>query len=196
MQSDYTPSTCLCGCGEIPKSGNLYINGHNSRIDLQTRFWAKVQKTDTCWLWTGATNDAGYGVLYVGPKGQRRGLRAHRLSYIMHHGPIPDDALVCHSCDVYYPVGDVTYRKCVRPDHLFSGTVLDNNLDMFAKGRNRTVAPCGERQGSAKLTAEQVVSIRARAKVGERESALACEFGVTQACISAVVLRKNWRHLP
>ena len=93
---------------------------------VEERFWEKVQKTDGCWLWTGATIAAGYGELAVGQP--RKPLRAHRLSWEMHHGPIPEGLLVLHHCDV---------RNCVRPEHLFLGTHQDNMADAYAKGRMR-----------------------------------------------------------
>lgn len=88
------------------------------------RFWALVEKTDSCWLWTGSTWDHGYGEFKV--LGER--VLAHRYSYELANGPIPDARLVCHKCDV---------PLCVRPDHLFLGTAGDNNRDAAAKGRAR-----------------------------------------------------------
>ena len=69
------------------------------------RFWAKVDRTDECWLWTGAINDSGYGVIWDG----RRLVYAHRLSYLLHGYTLPDGLDLDHTCFV---------RSCVRPDHL------------------------------------------------------------------------------
>jgi hypothetical protein len=96
----------------------------SNRAPLSVRFWAKVEKTDGCWLWRGARHHTGYGVIGV----DRRQRRAHRVAYEMAHGPIPAGAVVCHSCDT---------PPCVNPSHLFVGTVADNNRDMMAKGRAR-----------------------------------------------------------
>lgn len=77
-----------------------------------------------CWLFAGATDDKGYGLV-----SSRRGsapLKAHRVSYEYHHGPIPRGLLVCHKCDT---------PACVNPEHLFLGTQLDNMRDCSAKGR-------------------------------------------------------------
>jgi hypothetical protein len=103
----------------------------------EERFWSKVVKTDRCWLIGGAGYRNGYGRLLVGSRadGSRREILAHRFSWEMLNGPIPDGLHVCHRCDADYPSGDTTYRRCVRPDHLFLGTHADNMRDMTVKKR-------------------------------------------------------------
>jgi hypothetical protein len=94
-------------------------------VPLAVRFWAKVQKSAGCWTWTANHLPKGYGVIGVGAADQ--GLKlAHRVSWEIHFGPIPAGLFVCHRCD---------NPPCVRPDHLFLGTVQDNVDDMVAKGR-------------------------------------------------------------
>ncbi len=90
---------------------------------LERRFWAKVEKTETCWLWTGRLDKLGYGDIRA--HGRRQ--RAHRVSWQFAHGAIPDGMFVCHRCDT---------PPCVNPAHLFVGSAADNNRDMAAKGRN------------------------------------------------------------
>lgn len=150
-----------------------------TRGELAARFWAKVAKSDGCWLWTASRRGKGYGAISVDGK-----LRiAHRFSYEMHCGPIPDGMFVCHRCDV---------PACVNPDHLFLGTVRDNTADKMAKGRYRQVPLIGESNGRTKLTAEAVVAIRTSG-LSLRKAAV--EFGVSPRQIWAIRRREIWRHI-
>ena len=92
------------------------------------RFNEKVRKTDGCWLWTASVVSDGYGQMWLG----RTMVRAHRLSYEIHKGPVPKGLFVCHRCDV---------PRCVNPDHLFVGTNQDNQRDSASKGRTRNANP-------------------------------------------------------
>jgi len=88
-----------------------------------------------CWLWSGKTFEDGYGRLHARSIGESR---AHRASYHLYRGEIPDGMLVCHTCDT---------PSCINPDHLFLGAPLDNTADMMAKGRHhhkkKTACPSG-----------------------------------------------------
>lgn len=90
------------------------------------RFISKVDKTDNCWEWKGSTYRFGYGHFRRKINNKWVMYKAHRYSYEFYKGPIPMGAFVCHHCD---------NPKCVNPDHLFSGTALDNTLDMIKKQR-------------------------------------------------------------
>jgi HNH endonuclease len=92
---------------------------------IADRFWEKVEKTDSCWLWKGARKPLGYGTFMV-KKG--RFAIAHRMSWQFAFGDIPSGLHVLHRCDV---------PACVRPDHLFLGTQADNMADCIEKGRRR-----------------------------------------------------------
>ncbi|MCA1670323.1 MAG: HNH endonuclease [Thermomicrobia bacterium] len=164
-------------------------------IPIEERFWPKVDKSGDCWLWTATRfTNSGYGC--IGYEGRSQG--AHRVSYILANGPIPEGMCVCHRCD---------NRLCVNPAHLFLGTYKENSADAIAKGRVAT----GERQGThthpetvrrgeqhamAKLTAAQVQSIRRQATDGCDTAALSREFGVTHSHISAIVHRRAWKEVP
>jgi hypothetical protein len=148
------------------------------------RFWAKVQMSDGCWLWTGGHDEAfAYGVTSV--DGVR--VRTHRRAWELTYGPIPPGLFVCHRCDV---------RACVRPDHLFLGTPADNLHDMWAKGRGFIPHRRGEANNKARLTVAQVQDLRRQAAAGASFRSLAAAVGVTHGTVSAAVNRKTWKHVP
>jgi hypothetical protein len=150
---------------------------------LIARFWAKVDKhgpvhrngLGECWLWTAACTPKGYGVFFA----HGANVTAHRTSFILTHARLPVGGEVRHRCDV---------RRCVRPEHLDGGTALSNVSDRVLRKRSAK----GERNGSAKLTAEQVDAIRERVILGESQGKLAKEFGVSQPLISGIILGKKW----
>lgn len=141
---------------------------------------SKVRKTDTCWLWTGGTNGRGYGVM--GLERPRRTAYAHRISFELFRGPIPEGAEIAHSCDV---------RNCVNPEHLSLMTRQENEADKAAKGR----VPKGEGQWRAVLTEDDVRAIRKRVANGERRNALAKEYGVSASNIEHIVAGRRWAHV-
>jgi hypothetical protein len=112
---------------------------------LAVRFWAKVQKGPGCWLWTAYRNRDGYGQFRVGG----RMSKAHRVSWMLHFGPIPGGLDVLHRCD---------NPDCVNPSHLWLGTDADHTADKVAKGRQSRQK--GEMHGQAKLCAAEVITIR------------------------------------
>jgi HNH endonuclease len=146
-------------------------------ISLADRFWAKVVKTTTCWLWVGACRDNGYGHLSRGKRGEGN-ISAHRASWEIYFGPIPDGLDVLHRCDVH---------NCVRPDHLFLGTQADNTHDMIEKGR----AAYGSRHGGAKLDEETVVWLRTHPEIPTQ--AAARQLAVSERTIRDARNGRYWR---
>ena len=92
---------------------------------VEIRFWEKVEIAEpgVCWLWLASLNNKGYGAF----QGENKTWQAHRFSYQLHFGDIPEGLCVCHHCD---------NPQCVNPNHLFLGTYSDNNFDCVSKGRH------------------------------------------------------------
>lgn len=143
---------------------------------------------DDCWLWTGETNNQGYGRFCLYPAGRRVREFAHRFAYALATCQDIRGLVVLHACD---------NPRCCNPAHLSVGTQLDNMADARAKGR--TVPPpriTGSQMWNAKLTEASVVAIRQQYAAGTTQRALAAKFGVEPSSISQVVLGKSWRHAP
>ena len=144
--------------------------------DDERRFYSYLEMIPEsgCWIWTGAINNGGYGRIGIGKKTTT----AHRYSYQINVGEIPDGLFVLHKCDV---------RCCANPDHLFLGTPTDNMQDMVKKGR------CGQR--GKKLTDADVAAIRRSLQnfsgKGTR-TALANEYGVHPDTITRIWRGHTW----
>lgn len=155
-------------------------------IDANTaaRFWSKVNKdgptmahmTTPCWIWRGAHDKkSGYARMLF--DGQMR--QASRVAWLVAHGERPH-LFVCHHCD---------NRGCVRPEHLFVGSHLDNMADMVTKGRHAWVAHPGATNGRATLTPDDVDVIRATTG---KTKALAAMFGVDRTTIQRARRNETW----
>lgn len=188
---------CQCGCGNdaaIAQQSNSakgllishprrFAYGHGRSQPLAAQFWENVhRKTDNeCWPWEGNRSGGRYGRL----RNHGQQLAAHRTSYEIHFGTIPEGMFVCHTCD--NPI-------CVNPRHLFLGTPNDNMQDKITKGRERYLR--GDENPASRLTTTEVIAIRERARSGETQSALARQYGISQSTISEIVLYKIWRSVP
>lgn len=199
---------CECGCGaEIPAFSARgepirFLPGHHVRMpevrakisqahkgrpkqkfnaeEQINSFWSKVHKSDGCWTWLAATNRKGYGIFRVGNKN----VLAHRFSYQIYKGEIPDGILTLHRCD---------NPACVNPAHLFLGTHLDNVHDCISKGRYYTGRHDGE-HGKHKLTAIQVREIRENPS-GLSHRALAKKYSVSKGTITFIMNNQTWRNV-
>lgn len=145
-------------------------------LDALRRLHARTSyDANGCWLWGGYVKNS-YGALSVG----NVDVYIHRLSYEIHHGPIPDGLFVCHRCDV---------RLCWAPHHLFAGTQQDNVTDCITKGRH--VPPphlIGEENPKVTLSDDDVEAIRALAgSMQQRDIAQA--FGVSQSTVWRLIHR-------
>lgn len=161
---------------------------------LPDRFWAKVDRSGDCWEWTASKSQAGYGYFVL----RGKTYKAHRLVVLDLLGKaLGPTEFVCHRCD---------NPACVRPEHLYVGSVQDNVDDMIARDRHahgarhgsRLHPGCaarGERVNTSKLAAQQVIEIRARLSRGETQRALGRAYGVSQSAISKIARGKHWRHL-
>ena len=147
------------------------------------RFWKKVRKTETCWLWTACPDHLGYGRFRSKSLGSS-GFLAHRYSWILHHGSLLRDLDVLHRCDI---------RLCCAPQHLFLGTHADNMRDMYLKGR--AVNLRGSAHGNAKLNEDSIREIRKLREAGETGVALSRRFGVAPPIITLICKRKSWKHV-
>lgn len=146
-----------------------------------------------CWNWTGNVGLNGYGTVYCG----KYLSLAHRVSYTLFRGPITNGLYVCHKCD---------NPRCVNPSHFFLGTSRENIADASSKGRMPSggkhyrklrpeLIPKGEATGVNRLTAQQVLEIRARIKAGEATGRVAERFDVAHGTIGHIVCRRTWKHI-
>lgn len=147
----------------------------------------EINKTSGCWEWVGSKRN-GYGRMIIGSRtdGTRKSVSAHRVSYELNFGEIPDGMEVCHKCD---------NPCCINPDHLFLGTKQDNAADRDAKGRN--IVFTGEEQPRAKLTKKAVKDARwERAYKGTSFQTLADRYGVSKRTMQNAIKGVTWKCVP
>lgn len=154
---------------------------------MEHRFWAKVSRTDGdgCWEWTAALYPRGYGKFSIRGKLLEG---AHRMAWILTHGPITNGLWVLHKCD---------NRRCCRPSHLFLGTARDNVHDMIAKGRARFISGGSDGGGHnggvfglpQKLSSEEKAYIISAASMGVSHRQLAARFAVDRRSIDRFIVK-------
>ena len=147
---------------------------------IKSSFERLVIKNENCWEWKNATDGNGYGRIYLG---SRRALLAHRVSYLIHKGEIPDGLFVCHSCD---------NPTCTNPLHLFLGTPKDNMQDCIKKGRKNV--PRGANHYNVKLTIDQAIKIKELTKLKYTQIRLSKMFNVSPSTIQNIVDGKTWKN--
>lgn len=144
-------------------------------MNLSETFWNKVDKKDPeeCWKWTGNKNKKGYGRFYL----NKKYYSAHRVAYLLTSNiEIPTNMCVCHKCD---------NPECVNPNHLFLGTIKDNNRDRDNKNRN----------GLRKLTLENVMEIiKDDGKERGAQTRLAKKFNVSCKTINHILRGYRWSY--
>ncbi len=152
---------------------------------METNFWAKVLKTDTCWLWTGASQPDGRGNL--GRDGKT--LSAPRVSWEMANGEIPEGQDVLHECDT---------PACVNPEHLFLGTQQDNDDDMRRKGRGyvpKDLQPEGEKHWRATITEGIARQVKALLGGGMRQCHVAGRLAISPNVVKGIAAGRTWKHV-
>ena len=159
--------------------------------DTYLGFFARIKRAEAgplisgvrCLEWTGKPNEHGYGM----HSWHGRPILAHRYAWQTFKAPIPVGANVCHKCD---------NPRCVEIAHLFIGTQAENMRDMTAKGRRVNAQPKGSAHGMAKLTEDDVRSVRSlSALAGMRHVDISKMYAVTKEMIGCIVNRKNWKHV-
>lgn len=148
---------------------------------MEDSFERMVIRQKGCWGWKGITHHSrGYGRLNF--KSKNTTIAAHRASWMIYRGSIPDGLHVLHKCD---------NPSCTNPDHLFIGTNFENVRDMVYKNRQAK----GSYAGTSKLNEEQVLEIKSQLSGGIDKKTIAAEFGVTKECVYHIQIGKTWKHI-
>ena len=186
---------CICDCGnkKIVLSDSLRRNHtqscgclrsifrENYDEDVKKKLLSSIKINENgCWEWQKAKHRQGYGHCPY----KRKCLLAHRVSWMVFKGNLPDDILVCHHCD---------NPPCINPDHLFLGTDKDNTLDHIKKGKSKKSR--GENHYFSKLTEKEVKEMR---KMRERKikiKDISRKFNIHVSTAKNICLRKSWKHV-
>lgn len=164
------------GC-TLPRHGRLFCRSHWRSLCKTEPFENKyiVNQENGCWEWNRTIDVRGYGVIRVNGKK----IKAHRLSYELKNGKIPDGLFVCHKCD---------NPRCVNPGHLFVGTTQENTADRNRKNRQMR----GVKHWCAKLTDDIVREIRSKNMTSKEAFDV---YGVNKGIFYNIRWRKTWKHI-
>lgn len=152
------------------------------RRTVAERFWSHVDKgsPNGCWLWKLKLHSQGYGQFKIGDSVHK----AHRIAYELTFGSPPEGEGVIRSC---------RNNACVNPEHMFAGDSHDRMTIVVKAGRNNPAV--GERNRHAKVTAEEVLQIRAAVESGKTHRAVATDFDLHPSTVTDIVNRKIWKHV-
>lgn len=151
------------------------------RASIERRFWKGLVKGPSCWVWGGAKSALGYGRMTAGRKTQ---LKTHRVSWMLHHGSLANEAAVLHRCD---------NPCCCNPDHLFLGTQMDNVIDMIQKNRNSAPPKTyGEKHHNTKFSEAAARAILCDTRAAET---IAAEYGISAKTVYRLRHGLTWKKL-
>jgi len=172
-----------------------YLAEQGLSANFPSYFFERVEITGSCWFWTGSHRKKGvaYGNVYrgLGRSGNSGTILAHRASWLLHFGPVPNGLQVCHDC----PDGDCPY--CVNPGHLWLGTITENLQDMARKGRHWSPVGryTGQKSANAAFTDAQADKIRTEYKPRRVTlDFLATRYQVSKQVIYRIVHAKTYNN--
>ena len=169
-RNDYMGKNYKRNCKECSK---VFVASNINRgeyCSLECKFWNNVEKSEDkngCWIWKGKPNSYGYGRIFSHKKVEL----AHRYSYELNVGPIPEGKLICHHCD--NPI-------CTRSDHLFLGTYKDNKDDCVNKQRHK-------KKLSIKIVQSIMIDNRSHAEIAK-------EYNITKSAVSSIKTGRSWKY--
>lgn len=169
----------------ICPTGKLKVNMFLKDEDIK-RFHGSYVKEGFCWVWVKKrqkNKDYNYGIFVIYEKGKKRiYCGAHRYSYLVHVGEIPDGRCVLHKCD---------NPLCVNPKHLFIGTNEDNVNDMLSKGRQAK----GSRCSRSKLKERDILKIWELDERGFDSVEISKRIGCSRDNVRAILRGETWKHV-
>lgn len=166
-------------------SSHKYIRDTGILNTDKNRFYFNIafNSDNDCMEWKGTKKKNGYGQFETLNK---KWVHAHRHSYSIFNGKIPQGICVLHKCD---------NRICVNPEHLFLGTKKDNTQDMINKGRRGVTSLKGEKNHKSKLLESDVIKIRNLYSKGKNCTQIALIYNLSISAIDRIVRKISWKHI-